>query len=202
MAAITFDTTHAVAGRLEAKLPAALDAGIVSDAIPAFFIGRNKDGFWVARNAKARIGGIFLLEASAVSFARAQAGPGGCATIFPIEKFELDLENNVNPLIGFVRLLMRLALHLQRRTHALIGQIMQRSNAERGFLIMTLLTHTGGPFDRFPVHRQSESRPMLRTRTSQRSSMLVCSRFFLLALSTVGGAIALRTAIFLSRLSY
>ena len=126
MAAITFDTTHAVAGRLEAKLPAALDAGIVSDAIPAFFIGRNKDGFWVARNAKARIGGIFLLEASAVSFARAQAGPGGCATIFPIEKFELDLENNVNP--------------------------------------------------RFPVHRQSESRPMLRTRTSQRSSASVCSR--------------------------
>ena len=124
MAAITFDPTHAVAGRLEAKLPAALDAGIVSDAIPAFFIGRNKDGFWIAREARGRIGGIFLLEASAVSFARTQAGPGGCATIFPTERFELDLENNGNPLIGFVRLLMRLVLHLRRRTHALIEQIM------------------------------------------------------------------------------
>jgi hypothetical protein len=124
MAAFTFDTTHLAAGRLGAVPPAALDAGIVSDAIPAFFIGRNEDGFWVARDARGRIGGIFLLEASAVSFARTQAGPGGCATIFPTERFELDLENDGNPLIGFVRLLMRLALHLQRRTHALIGQIM------------------------------------------------------------------------------
>ena len=45
MAAFTFDTTHLAAGRLGAVPPAALDAGIVSDAIPAFFIGRNKDGF-------------------------------------------------------------------------------------------------------------------------------------------------------------
>ena len=119
MAAITFDNTHRAAGRLEAVPPAALDAGIVSDAIPAFFIGRNKDGFWVARDTKGLIGGIFLLEASAVSFARTQAGPGGCATIFPTERFELDLENNGNPLIGFFRLLMRLALHLRRRAHAL-----------------------------------------------------------------------------------
>ena len=101
MAAITFDTTHRAAGRLGAVPPAALDAGIVSDAIPAFFIGRNKDGFWVARDARGRIGGIFLLEASAVSFARTQAGPGGCATIFPTERFELDLENDGNPLIRF-----------------------------------------------------------------------------------------------------
>ena len=100
-----------------------LDAGIVSDAIPAFFIGRNKDGFWVARDVKGRTGGIFLLKASAVSFARTQAGPGGCATIFPAERFELDLENNGNPLIGCVRFPIHLALHLQRRARALIGQI-------------------------------------------------------------------------------
>ena len=123
MAAFTFDTTQGTARRLEVVPPAALDPGIVSDAIPAFFIGRNTDGFWVARDAKARTGGIFLLKASAVSFARTQAGPGGCATIFPAERFELDLENNGNPLIGLVRLLMRLILHLQRRTRALIGQI-------------------------------------------------------------------------------
>jgi hypothetical protein len=36
-----------------------LDVGIVSEAIPAFFIGRNKDGFWVARNANGKIGGNF-----------------------------------------------------------------------------------------------------------------------------------------------
>jgi len=38
--------------------------------IPAFFIGRNKDGFWVAREVKGRIGGLFLLKNSALSFAR------------------------------------------------------------------------------------------------------------------------------------
>ena len=77
-----------------------LDPGIVSEAIPAFFIGRNKEGFWVARDAKGQIGGIFLLENSALSFARKNSQPTGCATIFPSERFELDLENNGNPLVG------------------------------------------------------------------------------------------------------
>jgi hypothetical protein len=58
-----------------------LDPGIVNDAIPAFFIGRNKEGFWVARDVKGQIGGIFLLENSAVSFARRNSRPAGCATI-------------------------------------------------------------------------------------------------------------------------
>jgi hypothetical protein len=96
-----------------------LDAGIISDAIPAFYIGRNKDGFWVARDAKGRTGGLFLFKASAVSFARAQGGSAGCATIFPAERFELDLENSGNPLIPYLRLLMRLALHLRQRTSAI-----------------------------------------------------------------------------------
>jgi len=100
-----------------------LDAGIVSQAIPAFFIGRNGDGFWVARDAKGRIGGLFLLKASAVSFARTQSAPAGCATIFPIDRFELDLKNNGNPLIPFLRPLMRLAQHLRRRAITGAGQI-------------------------------------------------------------------------------
>jgi len=100
-----------------------LDAGILSEAIPAFFIGRNQDGFWVARDAKGRIGGLFLLRASAVSFARMQCGPAGCATIFPTDRFELDLKNSGNPLIPYLRPLMRLAQHLQRRATAGAGQI-------------------------------------------------------------------------------
>jgi hypothetical protein len=100
-----------------------LDTSIVSDVIPAFFIGRNRDGFWVARDVKGRNGGIFLLKASAVSFARAQSGPAGCATIFPTDRFELDLKNSGNPLIPLLRPLMRLALHLQQRALAAVGQI-------------------------------------------------------------------------------
>src|SRR5258705_11830910 len=97
-----------------------LDAGIVNEAIPAFFIGRNKEGFWVARDAKGQIGGIFLLENSALSFARENSRPAGCATIFPSERFELDLENNGNPLVSYLRPLMRLATTHRRRAAASI----------------------------------------------------------------------------------
>jgi len=100
-----------------------LDAGILSEAIPAFFIGRNQDGFWIARDAKGRIGGLFLCKASAVSFARAQSRPAGCATIFPTDRFELDLKNSGNPLIPYLRPLMRLAQHLRQRAIAGVGQI-------------------------------------------------------------------------------
>jgi hypothetical protein len=96
-----------------------LDAGIVNEAIPAFFIGRNKAGFWVARDAKGQIGGIFLLENSALSFARENSRPAGCATIFPSESFELDLENNGNPFVPYLRPLMR----LRRQTAAFSGKL-------------------------------------------------------------------------------
>jgi hypothetical protein len=92
-----------------------LDPGTISDAIPAFYVGRNRDGLWVARHAKGESGGIFLFKASATSFARRYSGSTGCATIFPAERFELDIPNSGNPLAGpigssirFVRLLLRL----------------------------------------------------------------------------------------------
>ena len=69
-----------------------LDPGIVNAAIPTFFIGRNKEGFWVARDVNGQIGGIFLLENSALSFARRNSRSAGCATIFPSERIELDLK--------------------------------------------------------------------------------------------------------------
>jgi hypothetical protein len=96
-----------------------LDAGIVNEAIPAFFIGRNKEGFWVARDANGQIGGIFLLKNSAVSFARQNSQPVGCATIFPNERFELDLENDGNPFVAYLRPLMR----LRQQTAAFSGKL-------------------------------------------------------------------------------
>jgi hypothetical protein len=50
----------------------------------------------VAREARGRIGGLFMLKSSAVSFAREKSGPSGCATILPTERFELDLKNDGN----------------------------------------------------------------------------------------------------------
>jgi hypothetical protein len=100
-----------------------LDPGIVHDEIPAFYIGRNIEGFWVARDVNGRIGGIFLLEHSALSFARKNSQPSGCATIFPSERFELDLENSGNPLVERVGWLKRLAIRGQQRMAALVGHL-------------------------------------------------------------------------------
>jgi hypothetical protein len=100
-----------------------LDPGIVNEAIPAFFIGRNKEGFWVARDVKGRIGGIFLLENSARSFAKRSSQPSGCATISSPERFELDLENNGNPLVEHLWRLVRVARRPRQRMAALVSKM-------------------------------------------------------------------------------
>lgn len=76
-----------------------LDPDIISESIPAFFIGRNEAGFWVARESHGRIGGLFLFKSAAVEFAKMASRPSPCALIFPSETFELDTENRGNPLI-------------------------------------------------------------------------------------------------------
>jgi len=91
-----------------------LDPGTISDVIPAFFVGRNHDGLWVAREAKGAIGGMFLFKDSATSFARRHAGSIGSATIFPPERFELDLANSGNPLAPPVGWSLRLVRRLWR----------------------------------------------------------------------------------------
>jgi hypothetical protein len=100
-----------------------LDPDVLNASIPAFFIGRNSDGFWLARDVKGKNGGVFLLKSSALAFARKVSGRAGCATIFPAERFELDVENYGNPLIVHLKPLVRLAMAGWRRTLALIGGI-------------------------------------------------------------------------------
>ncbi len=129
MAAITLGTGHqqddARPGALPTGKPITVtapfqppDPDVVSEAIPAFFIGRNKEGFWVARDVKGKTGGLFLLKNSALSFAQSNSRPNGCATIFPSDRFELDLENNGNPFALRLGSLMR----LRRRMIAFAGK--------------------------------------------------------------------------------
>ena len=87
---------------------------ILSATIPAFFIGRNKAGLWIAREVRGRIGGMFLLKRSALAFARTQSETARCAFIFPSERFELDLENRGNPLAGHAESLLRIAAGWRR----------------------------------------------------------------------------------------
>src|ERR1700684_4599589 len=107
-----------------------LDPGIVNEAIPAFFIGGNMEGVWVARDAKGQIGGIFLLENSALSFARKNSGPGGCATIFPSERIELDLDNRGNPLVVPLGWLKHLAKRFRQCMAIFIGNMIQAMKRE------------------------------------------------------------------------
>jgi hypothetical protein len=127
MAAITFSTAHppAESPTVIAQFQP-LDPSVVNASIPAFFIGRNKEGFWIARDARGQIGGIFLLENSALSFARRNSRPAGCATIFPSERFELDLENKGNPLAPRLGSLIHLAMRFRARMAACIGDMIER----------------------------------------------------------------------------
>jgi hypothetical protein len=70
----------------------------LSESIPLFFLGRNALGFWVAREAKGRTGGVFIFRRSALRFANINSAPAGCATMFLNERLELDVENQGNPL--------------------------------------------------------------------------------------------------------
>ena len=110
------------------KLPPRPDPGIISEAIPLFFIGRNKDGFWAVREADGRIGGIFLRKQSALRFANRNAQPGGCATMFLSERFELDVENKGNPLVARVAGARRVVLRLAQRTAPWVAAMAKRAH--------------------------------------------------------------------------
>ncbi|MCP3411038.1 hypothetical protein [Bradyrhizobium sp. CCGB01] len=117
MAAIALQATRRRPDAQQATALKPLDPDVVSAAIPAFFIGRNGAGLWVAREANGRVGGLFLFKSSAVDFANRQSGLTRCALVFPAETFELDIENRGNPLIvladGARRLFARIAARLR-----------------------------------------------------------------------------------------
>jgi hypothetical protein len=73
------------------QLPRRPDASALNEAIPLFYIGRNKNGLWVVREAEGRSGGLFFLKQSAVHFARRQSEPSGCAMMFLDEPIELEV---------------------------------------------------------------------------------------------------------------
>ena len=75
------------------KFPSRSELAFLNESIPLFYIGQNRIGFWVARDADGRSGGVFLFKASAVCFARTKTAPAGCALMFLNAPFELDRNN-------------------------------------------------------------------------------------------------------------
>jgi hypothetical protein len=76
------------------RFPPRPDAGALNAAIPLFYIGQNRKGAWVVREAEGRSGGLFLFKQWAVRFARRQSEPAGCAIMFLAEPLELDTDNH------------------------------------------------------------------------------------------------------------
>jgi hypothetical protein len=75
------------------QFPRRPDATVISETIPLFYIAQNKNGFWLAREASARNGGLFLFRRSALRFAGEESEPSSCATMVLTEPFELDVPN-------------------------------------------------------------------------------------------------------------
>ncbi len=82
------------------KFPERPSPNVLSTSIPLFFIGRNRRGLWVAREAEGRAAGLFLLKRSAIRFAWNKGRRAGCATMFLNEPFELDLTNEGGPAVA------------------------------------------------------------------------------------------------------
>jgi hypothetical protein len=76
------------------KFPPRPDASDLNAAIPLFYIGQNRKGAWVVREAEGRSGGLFLFKQWAVRFTRRQGESTGCAIMFLAEPLELDIDNH------------------------------------------------------------------------------------------------------------
>jgi hypothetical protein len=98
---------HASANQL-AEFPRRPNSQALSESIPLFFIARNEHGLWVAREAEGRTGGMFLFKRSAVRFAQSRSASGGCATMFPTERLELDVVNDGGTCAAWVDAVLRM----------------------------------------------------------------------------------------------
>jgi hypothetical protein len=79
--------------KVSRKFPRRPNLRVLSETIPLFYICQNRHGFWLARDAEGRSGGLFLRRQSALAFARRQSGAAGCAIMQLGEPAELDIEN-------------------------------------------------------------------------------------------------------------
>jgi hypothetical protein len=108
------------------QLPGRPDRTVLNDSIPLFFIGRNQNGFWVARESQGRSGGLFLLRWSAARFARKKSSPRGCATMLVEPTIELDVPNQGNRLVESIAT----TIDLVRRRAPLVATFIGMAIAE------------------------------------------------------------------------
>jgi hypothetical protein len=84
------------------KFPSRSELAFLNETIPLFYIGQNRDGFWVVRDADGGSGGVFFFKASAVRFARTKSAPAGCALMFLNAPFEFDRNNEDSQVVAIL----------------------------------------------------------------------------------------------------
>jgi hypothetical protein len=136
------------------QLPRRPDASALSEAIPLFYIGRNKSGLWVVCEAAGGSGGLFLFKQSAARFARRQSEPAGCAMMFLAEPFDLDVENQGGRVAG----LLCAASEVVARRAPLLGSFVGSVVAEWRKLIAEI----SGTFASRRRHREAIERELFR----------------------------------------
>jgi hypothetical protein len=92
---------------------------LLNEVIPVFFIGKNPEGFWVARNADGSSGGLFLFKGSALRFTRNAPLPIPPATMLVSKRFELDIANQGNRYADELIAVRRKLAHVQRKLMAI-----------------------------------------------------------------------------------
>jgi hypothetical protein len=100
------------------KFPSRSELAFLNETIPLFYIGQNRNGFWVVREADGRSGGVFFFKASAVRFARTKTAPGGCALMFLNAPFELDRNNEGSQVVEILTATIAVA---RRRVPTLVS---------------------------------------------------------------------------------
>ena len=93
-------------GSHELSFPQRPNPKMLSESIPLYFIARNKNGFWIAREAEGRTGGIFIFQRSALRFAKKASAPFGCATMFLPQRLELDVANRGTKITAWLNALV------------------------------------------------------------------------------------------------
>jgi len=126
-----------VGGDDEASWPPRPDASVLSRSIPLFFISPDSDGFWIACESDFRIGGIFLLQRSAVHFAHRCSAPHRCATMVLERPHTLAIENKGNRFIERLRPAMRRVRRLSSKIRSAAARI-SRAQVEERLLRATL----------------------------------------------------------------
>lgn len=114
---------HAGSADAVAAWPQRPAPSVLSERIPLFFIGRDVDGFWIARHADLPVGGLFLRRRAATDFAKRASSPIPCATMMLAEPHALDIENRGNPLAPLLRPAMRFARRLMDTSGAQIAAL-------------------------------------------------------------------------------